>query len=283
LLVVSYGGGVNTIAVLVVLANAGLRPHAIVMADPGSERASTIDYRELVARPFLARVGFPDVTVIERRDEAKHRPRAWRFETLRSELERTKNLPSIAYGPKKCSAKYKGEAQRWWSQRQEWARAEWSAGRKLVRVIGYDIDEMRRVRGVDSPLTWEPNAFAAWYPLVDLKMDRDDCARAIAAAGLPVPEKSACYFCPSNTLEEWQTLRRENPVLFADAVRMSQEAEAAGKIENPDRAGLMLCNKTGKRQLHVWAAGGYDNDGPLFARVYDEEDAREAMPCECAT
>lgn len=282
LLVVSYGGGVNTIAVLALLAKRGLRPHAIVMADPGSEREATIAYREEIARPWLARIGFPDVTVISRIEEGKHRPRAWRLETLRDEVFRRKTLPSIAYGPKKCSAKYKGETQRWWCQRQPWAQSEWAAGRKLVRVVGYDAGEARRVRGVDSPLVWEPKCFAAWYPLVEAGLDREACIRLIGLSGLPIPPKSACTFCPANELDEWEELRRDYPEAFADAVAMSRNAEG---ITDPDRVGMMLCNKKGKRQLHVWADGGYDNDGPLFAGISreDEEDARERMPCECAT
>ncbi len=281
-LVLSYGGGVNTIASLALLAKYGIRPRAILMADPGSEKDGTIAYRDGIARPWLARIGFPDVTVIRRADEARFRPRAWRFESLREELARRKTLPSIAYGPKKCSAKYKGEAQRWWCQRQPWVRAEWKAGRKIVRVVGYDVDELARVRGVDSPLKWEPKAFDAWYPLVEAKMDRDECVRLIGLSGLPIPPKSACTFCPSNTLEEWEAFRRDDPEGFADALAMSRAA--APSLENPDRVGLMLCNKAGKRQLHVWNDGGYDNDGPLFARrAFDDEDSREALPCECAT
>ncbi len=58
---------------------------------------------------------------------------------------------------------------------------------------------------------------------------------------------------------------------------------ARAPLEPP--AGVDLApGAAGKRQLHVWNDGGYDNDGPLFARrAFDDEDSREALPCECAT
>jgi argininosuccinate synthase len=42
----AYGGGVNTIAMLVWMRENGVRPWAIVMANPGSERKATIRYRD---------------------------------------------------------------------------------------------------------------------------------------------------------------------------------------------------------------------------------------------
>ena len=34
------------------------------------------------------------------------------------------------------------------------------------------------------------------YPLIEWGWDREECKRQIAAAGLPVPPKSSCIFCP---------------------------------------------------------------------------------------
>lgn len=270
LLCVSYGGGINSVAVLVLLRERGLVPRAIVMANPGSERRGTMRYLAEVTNPTLAAWGFPQVEVIDRITEGQHIKRAWRLETLEDECLRTKSLPSVAYGWKKCSAKYKGDTQRWWAARQPWMQAEWVAGRKVVKVIGYDADEQRRVRSVFA-LPREASRFVPWYPLVEAGWNRDDCEEKIAAAGLPLPTKSACTFCPNNTLAEWEELRREEPEAFERAVAMSRNAEAS--IESPEVVGLMRCNPHGKRQLHVWADDGYG--GELGGKEDD-------MPCECA-
>lgn len=273
-IVVSYGGGVNSVAVLVRLAQLKLTPTAIVMADPGAERLGTIKFRDEVLPTWLNAHGFPRVEVVTRIEEGKYRARAWRLETLREECMRTGSLPSVAYGWKKCSAKYKGDTQRWWADRQDWARAEWAAGRKLLKVIGYDFDEERRTKKA-SQNDWENERFVPWYPLFEAKLDRDGCEALIRAAGLPVPPKSACTFCPNNTFEEWEEIRRDEPERFAEAVEMSRNASRL--LTSPNVVGLMRCNPHGQRQLHEWADGKYPTT--LDAQT----DLSESQPCECAT
>lgn len=274
LVVVSYGGGVNSVAVLCLLAELGIVPHAIVMADPGSEWAETVRFRDEVLPAWLDAHGFPRVTVINRIEEGEHVKRAWRLETLRDECLRTNALPSVAYGWKKCSAKHKGDTQRWWIARQAWAQVEFAAGRRLRKVIGYDFGEPGRVKK-SFQNEWENARFVPWYPLFDARMDRDACEALILRSGLPLPPKSACTYCPNNTLAEWETLRRVEPARFAEAVAMSLGAEA--NIESPDVVGLMRCNPHGKRQLHVWAEGGYE-----LKPSNSDDDNGDAMPCECA-
>ena len=55
------------------------------------------------------------------------------------------------------------------------------------------------------------------YPLLDLRLRRSDCPAIIRAAGLPVPPKSARWFCPLHQFGRWADLRRERPVLFGRA------------------------------------------------------------------
>lgn len=277
-IVVSYGGGVNSVAVCVWLAqrtNLARFVRAIIMADPGSERRRTTQFRDEVMQPWLAAHGLPQIIVVNRIDEGRHRPRAWRLETLEQECLRIGALPSAAFGRKKCSAKYKAEPQRWWLERQPWAQALWARGGKITKVLGYDAEEGRRAEksAADGWKTQvELDRFQMWFPLFEAGLDREACERLIADAGLPSPGKSACTYCPNNTLEEWEDLRREEPEAFARAVAMSRTASS---VSTPDVVGLMRCNEHGKRQLHVWADGGYGTE----IRSGREDD----MPCECAT
>lgn len=286
LLVVSYGGGVNSVAALLHLHRLGEPPpRAIVMADPGSERRATWAYLHEVMQPRLRAWGWPEVQVCTRKAEGALRKAlpasrgARRLETLLEECQRTSSLPSIAYGPKKCSQKYKAQTQRWFLQRQQWANDEWAAGRRLVRVIGYDFDEPKRVqRGVlamaNPNNAWEAKRFNIWYPVFEARMTRAACIALVQSEGMPVPPKSACTFCPSSTLEEWQALRVEEPEAFEAAVAMSRAA--IDGVDVPDVVGLMRCNRKGSRQLHEWVDGKYAGLGPLF----DEE--RPSMSCECS-
>lgn len=268
-LVHAYGGGVNSVAAAVWLHEHGYIPRAIVMVDPGSEWKHTIEYRENVFNPWCDEVGFPRVTVVTRMEEGQHVKRAWRLETLHDECVRIKSVPSIAYGFKKCSQKHKGDTSRWWIARQDWALAEWEAGRKIAKVIGYDADEPYRVRDAfQNP--WEAARLVPFYPLYNDGLGRDECIDLIKRGGLPIPGKSACTFCPSNTIAEWKLLRRVEPEAFAAAVAMSRNAE----IESPDVVGLMRCNPHGQRQLHAWADGEYGE--------IDDDAMENPPPCDCA-
>lgn len=274
-LIVAYGGGVNTIALLVRLRDLGQRPDAIVMADPGSERKGTHPYRVTVADPWLRAQGWPAVTVVTLAEEAKYRPRAkdTAQRTLREECAQLHALPSIAYGWKKCSQKYKARPAVWWTERQSWAVAAWARGEKITRAIGYDAGEDRRALDTFGDPK-ESARFAPWYPLHAAGIDRDGCVDLIRSAGLPVPSKSACTFCPSNTLQEWDDLRRDDPEAFADAMEMSREAFDG--LDVPDVVGLMRCNPAGRRQLHLHV---WQDDAPTGETA---DDARDAIPCECA-
>jgi hypothetical protein len=42
----------------------------------------------------------------------------------------------------------------------------------------------------------------------------------VREAGLPVPRKSACTFCPYGSRGDWQTLARERPETFARIVEL---------------------------------------------------------------
>jgi len=276
-ILVTYGGGVNTIANLILVRRLGLVPRVIVMAFPGHERTRTIWYRDEIMAPWLAGAGFPTVTVVSRWEEILHRTKFKNVETLGGLCERTAGLPSVAYGWKRCSFNFKRAPSVWWAERQEWCRKEWAAGRKIVKAIGYDMDEPQRARpGFDDPV--ENARYVPWYPLLDAGLDRAGCEALIASEGLPSPGKSACTFCPNNTLREWEEVRRDDPEAFAYALEMSRRA--APGLQNPDTTGLMRCNPKGKRQLHVWTEGGYP--GLLPASEADDAEVQSTTPCECA-
>jgi hypothetical protein len=48
-------------------------------------------------------------------------------------------------------------------------------------------------------------------------LDRTACTQIIRDAGLPVPPKSSCYFCPFHSETTWRELRRDEPELFQKA------------------------------------------------------------------
>ena len=89
-------------------------------------------------------------------------------------------------------------------------------------AIGFSIDEIERAGNKREA----PDERIV-YPLLELELTRQDCARIIADAGLPVPPKSSCWFCPWHSIEAWRDMKRDEPDLFAAAVEL--EAVCASK------------------------------------------------------
>jgi hypothetical protein len=57
---VAYGLGADSTATLIEFARRGIRPDLILFADTGGEKPEIYAYLAII-RPFLARVGFPDM------------------------------------------------------------------------------------------------------------------------------------------------------------------------------------------------------------------------------
>ena len=78
-------------------------------------------------------------------------------------------------------------------------------------LLGISTDEIYRRK--PSRVSWITNL----YPLIDASLDRNDCMDIIAKAGMDVPKRSACFFCPFHNDEHWQNLKDNYPKLFEEA------------------------------------------------------------------
>jgi hypothetical protein len=86
-LVVAYGLGVDSTAMLVEFAQRGIRPDLILFADTAGEKPETYRYLDVI-RPYLSRVGFPQVTVV------RYQPTRAAYDTLEHQCLHTGTLPS---------------------------------------------------------------------------------------------------------------------------------------------------------------------------------------------
>src|SRR5687768_16886791 len=130
-LVVAYGLGVDSTAMLVEFALRGIRPDLILFADTGGEKPETYAYLPLIQR-FLKRVAFPPVVTV------RYRPVRAAYHTLEGQCLHTGTLPSLAYGGKSCSVKYKAGPQDRYVGRWPPAQECWRRGGKVLKAIGYD-------------------------------------------------------------------------------------------------------------------------------------------------
>lgn len=86
-------------------------------------------------------------------------------------------------------------------------------------ALGISTDEIERAKpGLDPKMPFQFRE----YPLLDLGLSRSDCKAIITGGGLPIPGKSACFFCPFHDKAAWANLAHETPVLF----RKSADLEA---------------------------------------------------------
>jgi hypothetical protein len=56
--------------------------------------------------------------------------------------------------------------------------------------------------------------------------NREKCKEVIAQAGLPVPIKSACFFCPASKKREIAWLQEHHPELLERALQIERNAQA---------------------------------------------------------
>lgn len=206
----SFGGGVNSTAMLLGLVGENQPPDVVLFSDTGGERPETYKHIAEMQQWCAARnVRWQTVTNGGR----------GQGETLEENCLTRKELPSLAYGFKGCSVKWKRQPMDRWISEWDLAQEEWKQGRKVVRYIGIDAGEEHR-----AVLT-EDKKFVYQYPLVKWGWDRNDCINAIRHAGISVPPKSSCFFCPAMRKAEILKLRDEHPDLLARALRIEQNAE----------------------------------------------------------
>lgn len=208
MLVVSYGGGTNSTAMLIQMWNVGLIPEVILFADTGGEKPHTYCYVETLSRWLFER-GFPKIITVKKGGNGR---------TLEEDCRIKNMLPSLAYGFKSCSHKFKIQPQEKWLNNYEPAKELWKTGEKVTKAIGYDMDEPHRA---SIP---EDKKYKYIYPLRDWNWGRKECEKAILDAGLELPGKSACFFCPATRPTEIKELEAQYPDLLQRALDMESAA-----------------------------------------------------------
>lgn len=190
--VVSYGGGVNSVAMLLLMIDQGIEFQHVIFSDTKGEKPGTYDYNAMFS-DYLKEKGHPGITRISRSG------------SLYDDCMKQKRLPGIAYGFKSCS--------------ENWKRkpfVQYCIKNDLFPVINYkgiDAGEPSRQRS-DRELRER-----IIYPLVEADMDREDCKAYILKHGLPLPPKSACFFCPASSPADVRSL---SPELQKAAIKMER-------------------------------------------------------------
>lgn len=92
---------------------------------------------------------------------------------------------------------------------------------RVTEWLGISMDE--QLRQTVSTLPWCGHR----YPLIELKMSRDDCQQWLVDHGYPMAPRSACRYCPFHSEDEWLRLKTDEPDEFAAAVKFEKDFQAA--------------------------------------------------------
>lgn len=219
-IIVCFGAGVDSTALLVGLKDHSLRPDLITFADTGAEKPDTYHHARLIDS-YLKSWGFPPVTWCKKVTTDRVD-----YEDLEGNCVDNETLPSLAFGMKSCSIKWKQVPQDYvlrgcksgpnaCAPHPLWLIAQ-ARGIKPIKLIGYDSGkaDIRRSKKLKS----EDNDFRYSYPLQDWGWERQDCIKAIVGEDIPVPVKSACWFCPASKQWELWWLAGAHPDLFERAL-----------------------------------------------------------------
>jgi len=194
--IVSYGGGINSTALILFLVKNKFPLDCVVFSDTGDEMPETYEYLGIMER-YLKRRNIPFEIVTNRKKE-----------TLSDKCLRREVVPSQVWR---------------WCTRDFKVIPIHAFYRKLkshvYQYMGIDYGEVRRMKPAREDYVTN------LYPLVDYKIDRQECVKLIKKARLPIPVKSGCYFCPYNNMERWKEIHQNHPELFKHSMMIEENSK----------------------------------------------------------
>lgn len=256
--VLSLGGGTQSCALALMSARGELdRLDHVIFADTQGELPETYEYLAWLSS-VLHDAGIP-MTVVT----------AGSLEEALLSPVRTKSNPTPPahvlnpdgskgrIGQYRCSYDYKrrvieAQEKRICGGRGAWKRAT------VEQWIGFSLDEMKRMKQAEGCRCGHPRvsrakgraefvhttaggcsrcdctAFDPWqvnrWPLIEMRMRREDTIAWFGRNGYPAPPRSACWFCPNGANDRWQALRARHPDLFDRAVRLDEHIRDGGSF-----------------------------------------------------
>ena len=249
-IVISYGGGKNSTAMVLALWLSKIPVSAVLFADTGNEHPDTYTFLDYFDRWLLDR-GLPAITRIQFQLKGTHpRPRKkvaikvpyrwlasdlgcyllafhffrqnYKYRSLGEECLTLGALPSKAYGHGKCSAKWKVQVQ------QNWIKKVYP-NTKVRVCVGIHAGEQNRLLNKDgSPKPLVTELGRDCYPLIRWGMGEQGCVALNRKFLERPPAKSACWFCPNASPSEVKALKHDRPDLYKLGVEMEALAQSNG-------------------------------------------------------
>lgn len=180
--VLSFGGGLQTIAMVVLYLKGDLFVDRFVFADTGCEKPETYWYIENYIKPVL------NLEIVQ-----SHIGNMYDY------YHSQKLIPSVFR--RSCTDKFKIRPLNKVKNKND------------TSLVGFAYNESHRIKTQYSKLGRE-------FPLIDMGITTADCVNIIDDYGWPIPIKSCCYICPYQRWENWNWLKEKHPELLQKAVEL---------------------------------------------------------------
>ena len=203
--ILSFGGGVNTAALLALAYQRKLSFDVAIFADTGCELPETYEWIERYAKPVCKELGI-EFVVVRGEEEVHGKP----VSDLYEYCWEYRFLPSRKW--RFCTDKFKVKPIKSWI---------FENCEDPELILGIDASEKHRAR--------ECTDIPCRYPLVELGIDRRECKRIIKSVGWVVPPKSGCFICPYSSVSRFKWLYEAHPELFQKAEALEKNALAYQK------------------------------------------------------
>jgi len=195
--ILSFGAGLNSTALLVLLVEKKYPLDEVVFADTGAEVPETYEHLKIVD------------SYLRKHDVSLNIVRS-KNRTLYETCQRRKVIPSQIWR---------------WSTRDykitpihAYYR---SLGVPVIQYLGISYEERDRIK--KSGVPYVKNVF----PLVEKKLTRQDCIDIICLSDydFPMPARSGCFFCPFNSLSRWTEIYENHKDLFLKAKKLEENSK----------------------------------------------------------
>ena len=227
--VLSFGAGVQSSALLLMCDRGDIEPvDFAVFADPGAEPEEVYRWLEHLRQHIKTPIYIAQKTNIHT-DVVGH----WAGTIRRCgqpPLFARDHRDKVGMIRRHCTKEYKIEVVDRSIRNALRYRPRQRMRHHIDLLMGISYDEMGRMRIASQK--WKTNH----YPLVDREITRQQCIEYVQNLGIGTPPRSACYFCPYKTNEEWRRLRDESPadwqkaVEFDEAIRTSSSPKLTSRF-----------------------------------------------------
>lgn len=211
--ILSFGGGVQTVALALMSINGDLpMPDVAIFADPQWEGEKTYSYLEWFI-PYAKERGLEIITVTEGNIREKSLGKQ-RYASM--PLFTQDEHGKIGILRRQCTNEYKIQPV-YRKARELLGLKPYERSKEESKLwLGISTDEAIRMK--PSRVKWIDN----YYPLIEHGLSRGDCLAYINRSGLPIPAKSACVGCPFHSDLYWQNIKEQYPKDFSEAVEFDK-------------------------------------------------------------